>query len=125
MHDSSAKHYPTYLVLVIGMITSFFLGALLVEVPFSTGLGYFQNLQHDNLVAKQMHLFQKRTAEQMVEISDSALQRGVATCRTTFDTCAQGFTNSLMSQSITQEVWAQAQGQCARTLTTCITKAAQ
>ncbi len=119
MHNTDAKHYPTYLALVIGMVTSFFLGTLLVEVPFSTGLSYFQGLQHDNLIAQQIRMYENRNAAQAAEMNDSDVQRGIASCRASYDSCAQGLNKSLSLHTISEAAWLAGQRGCAKTLSSC------
>lgn len=124
MNEMPNKHYPTYLIMIIGMITSFCLGVFLVEMPFATGIDYFHTVQRNNLIAKQIRMFQNQNAVQKAEVDDSQYQRGVVTCRATYDICAQRSADDLIAQRITEVTWLETQAQCAHALDSCVTNLA-
>lgn len=120
MDSESKKHYPTYLVLVIGMVTSFFLGVLLVEIPFSVGLDYFHDIARENLVAKQVRAYQQQNAVRMAEITDSDAQRSVLACRAQEERCAQVANDALTAGRVSDAEWLTEQVACATEQRACM-----
>jgi hypothetical protein len=114
-HNSKdlSMHYSGFMVLTLGMVVAFFLGMLIVEIPFGVGLGYFHNLQRDSAISKKVHLLQMQYRHQLSQVQVAGYTTNVADeCATDFDDCTASYAYELQAGFMTDDEWSVSQAEC-------------
>ncbi len=108
-----SMHYSGYMVLTLAMVVVFFLGMLIVEIPFAAGLGYFHDLQRNSVISKKMQSMQVQYQKQISQVQVAGFETDIADeCGADFDDCSQTYKYELQAGFITNDEWAQSQGEC-------------